>query len=115
MPPDDTSLSRLLVMYWWPFWLFEDASRGDMYARAAAYRHNRQKRVHLPGYLLKWSFLCALVFALMSGFDRLAARIEPMREVFTWLCAGSGLAFSVSLCLLLETAYIYLYLSRNDA
>jgi len=48
----DMPLSLVLFRYVWPFWLFKDAARGDRYARAAAYRHNRDMRIHLPGYLM---------------------------------------------------------------
>lgn len=51
---DDLPFSLVLFRYLWPFWLFKDASSGDRLARAAAYRHNRDMRVYLPGYLMKW-------------------------------------------------------------
>ena len=57
-------LSRVLFRYVWPFWLFRDATRGDRYARAAAYRHNRDMRIHLPGYLLRWLLVAAAVFVV---------------------------------------------------
>ena len=51
--------SRVLFRYVWPFWLFKDATRGDRYARAAAYRHNRDMRIYLPGYLMRWVLVSA--------------------------------------------------------
>ena len=58
--PVDPPLSQVLYRYVWPFWLLKDATRGDRYARAAAYRHNRDMRVHLPGYLMRWLLVSVL-------------------------------------------------------
>jgi hypothetical protein len=69
----DMPLSRVLFRYVWPFWLFKDATRGDRYARAAAYRHNRDMRIHLPGYLLRWCLVSRATFASRERL-RLAAR-----------------------------------------
>src|SRR5687767_6211684 len=40
----DMPLPQILFRYVWPFWLFKDATRGDRYARAAAYRHRSEER-----------------------------------------------------------------------
>jgi hypothetical protein len=110
---DEMPLSLVLFRFLWPFWLFRDASRGDRYARAAAYRHNRDMRVHLPGYLMKWLLSCALIFALASGFDSLA-RILGGAQLLSLIAAAFAMAFACGICVLFVTAYIYLYLSRND-
>src|SRR5262249_44279128 len=60
---EDMPFSLVLFRYLWPFWLFQDAGNGDRFARAAAYRHNRDMRVYLPGYLMKW--MCSSMFALL--------------------------------------------------
>jgi hypothetical protein len=110
---DEMPLSLVLFRFLWPFWLFRDASRGDRYARAAAYRHNRDMRVYLPGYLMKWLLSCALIFALASGFD-LLARILGGAQLLSLIAAAFAMAFACGICVLFVTAYIYLYLSRND-
>jgi len=110
---DEMPLSLVLFRFLWPFWLFRDASRGDRYARAAAYRHNRDMRVYLPGYLMKWLLSCALIFALASGFDSLA-RILGGARLLSLIAAAFAMAFACGICVLFVTAYIYLYLSRND-
>ncbi|MGH8729109.1 MAG: hypothetical protein ACREV9_13380 [Burkholderiales bacterium] len=113
--PDDVSLSRLLWLYCWPFWLFRDASCGNPFARAAAYRHNREKRVYLPGYLLKWLCICLLAWALTTAFEALAAQSGGMKPLFFWMSAGTGLIVAFGACVLLITAYTYIYLSRHES
>jgi len=111
--PVDPPLSQVLYRYVWPFWLFKDATRGDRYARAAAYRHNRDMRVHLPGYLMRWLLVSAMTLAVASGFSSLSApRAGP--DLFALLTPGSGIAFACCVCVLFVTSYIYLYLSRHE-
>lgn len=110
---DDMPLSLVLFRFLWPFWLFQDASTGDRMARAAAYRHNRDMRVYLPGYLMKWLLSCTFILAMTTGFDSLAASIGSP-NFLSLVVAALGMAFAVGVCVLFVTAYIYLYLSRND-
>jgi hypothetical protein len=107
------SLSRLLFLYLWPFWLFKDASRGDRLTRAAAYRHNRSMRAHLPGYLMRWLLGCGATLAITTGFSSLSSARGGV-DVFGLLAAGWGIVFACSLCVLFTTSYIYLYLSRHE-
>jgi hypothetical protein len=109
---DDMPLSQVLFRFLWPFWLFRDASSGDRYTRAAAYRHNRDMRVYLPGYLMKWLLSCALVFALASGLESLAKAYGV--SILSVIAAAFATVFACGVCVLFVTAYIYLYLSRND-
>jgi hypothetical protein len=110
---DDMPLSLVLFRFLWPFWLFQDASSGDRYARAAAYRHNRDMRVYLPGYLMKWLLSCALILALASGLESLGASFGGV-SVLSIIAAAFGMMFACGVCVMFVTAYIYLYLSRND-
>ena len=48
MSHPELSLVYLLFLYLWPFSIFKDATRGNLFERAAAYRYNREKRVYLP-------------------------------------------------------------------
>ena len=112
--PVDPPLSQVLFRYVWPFWLFKDATRGDRYARAAAYRHNRDMRIHLPGYLVRWLLVSAVTFAVASGFGALSVRRSGTIDVFTLLAAGWGIAFACCVCVLCVTSCIYLYLSRHE-
>jgi hypothetical protein len=115
---DEMPLSQLLFRYLWPFWLFKDATRGDWRARAAAYRHNRSMRVHLPGYLVRWLLGSALAFAMTAAFDALAVAAGPFHTLpayfYTALAAGGGILFAAGVCVLLMTTYVYLYLGKHD-
>ena len=111
---DDMPLSIVLFRFLWPFWLFRDATRGDRFARAAAYRHNRDMRVYLPGYLMKWVLSSTFVLALTSGVDSLARTFTPISTLLSLVSAAFAVVFACSLCVLFVTAYIYLYLSRNE-
>ena len=111
----DMPLSRVLFRYVWPFWLFKDATRGDRYTRAAAYRHNRDMRIHLPAYLLRWLLVGAATLALASGFRSLSMAHAGAVDVFAILAAGGGIAFACCVCVLFITSYIYVYLSRHES
>lgn len=111
---EDMPLSIVLFRFLWPFWLFRDAGRGDRFARAAAYRHNRDMRVYLPGYLMKWTLSSTLVLALTSGFDSLARSFSPVSSVLSLITAAFAIVFACSVCILVVTAYLYLYLSKHE-
>jgi hypothetical protein len=111
---DDMPFLQVLFRFLWPFWLFHDASQGDRYARAAAYRHNRDMRVYLPGYLMKWVLSCTFVLALSAAFESLSASLGPGLNFLSLISTGLAMIFACGVCVLFVTAYIYLYLSRND-
>jgi hypothetical protein len=112
---DDMPFSLVLFRYLWPFWLFKDASSGDRLTRAAAYRHNRNMRTYLPGYMLRWVFSSAFAYAILSAADALAGYTDSVWPMFSWLAGAGAIAFVASLCVLLVTGYIYLYLNQNEA
>lgn len=109
---EDMPFGLVLFRYLWPFWLLKDASSGDRYARAAAYRHNRDMRVYLPGYMGKWIFNSAATYAFVAGADSLSSRQGV--DVFTLLTAAAAVALACSLVVVLVTGYVYMYLDRND-
>lgn len=112
---DEMPFSLVLFRYMWPFWLFKDASRGDRYARAAAYRHNRSMRMYLPGYMLRWVFGSALALALVNAADALSTHgAGSSLDMFTLLAGAGAIVLVCSLCVLLLIAYVYLYLNRHE-
>jgi hypothetical protein len=111
---DDLPFTLVLFRYLWPFWLFRDASSGDRFARAAAYRHNRDMRVYLPGYLMKWMLSSSVALALTIALESFSTHSAGAVDYFKLMAAGSGMLFACGVCVLAITAYIYLYLSRND-
>lgn len=95
-----------------PFSQFEDTSRGDLYARAAAHQRNLRLRASLPRYLLRWLLVSAVAAAALRACDALAADIGRKVDIFVVMAAGSGLVCACSLCALLVIGYAYLYLCR---
>lgn len=57
-----TSFAQLLYRYWFYGWLFRDASRGTLFERAAAHRHNQSRSRWLPTYLRRWMLLGLLSY-----------------------------------------------------
>ena len=110
---EDMPFSLVLFRYLWPFWLFKNASTGDRYARAAAYRHNRSMRIYLPGYLVKWFCNCVIAFALTIAFGS-SASASGTTSFMSVMAAGAGVMFACGVTVLFITGYIYVYLSRND-
>jgi len=53
----------LLYRYFFFGWLFRDVVRGNLFERAAAWRHNQAQSHWLPTYLKRWTVLSFLFFA----------------------------------------------------
>lgn len=98
----------------WPFWLFEDASRGDLYTRAAARRHNLSMRASLPRYLLRWLLVGAAAAAAIFAFDGMAQDVGHRLDFFALAAAGSGLLCAYAACALLVIGYAYLSLTHLE-
>jgi len=103
-----------LVKSFWPFYLFQDATRGDMYARAAAFRHNRRMRGNLPRYLVKWMAGSFIAWLSICGFDALAAPMGARVNVFVLMAAGCGIVFAYAVCVMVVTVSAYVYLSQHE-
>lgn len=104
----DDSFARLLYLYLWPFWLFRDANRGNLIERAAAYRHNRAQRIHLPGYALKWTILMTLQGALLFGVEQ---GQRTLSAAVLFVSAGLGTTVSVSAIVVVLCLAVWGYLS----
>jgi len=95
-----------------PFGQFDDASRGDVYARSAALQRNLQLRGSLPRYLLRWLLVCGCAAAILRACDALAPDIGGRLDIFVVMAAGSGLICAWAVCALLVIGYAYVYLCR---
>ena len=95
-----------------PFWQFEDASRGDLYARSAAHQRNLRLRDTLPRYLVRWLLICGGAAATLRACDALAAHLGAGLGIFVLMAAGSGLICAWAVCALVVIGYAYLYLGR---
>jgi hypothetical protein len=119
-PPGGPAVERLrlgqaLVRSWWPFWQFKDASRGDLYARAAAHQHNLRMRANLPRYLLRWFVVCCLASAAICACDALAADVRHRLDLFVLMAAGSGIVCAYAVCALFVIGYAYLRLRHGGS
>ena len=112
---DDMPFSLVLFRFLWPFWLLKDASSGDRLTRAAAYRHNRDMRIYLPGYLMKWMVSCIASLGMTMGLGGSAGHTNGDLGILNLLAAGSGMAFACGVCVWVITAYIYVFLSRHES
>src|SRR5688572_3149125 len=56
----------LLYRYFFFGWLFKDVNAGNMFERAAAFRHNRQQAHWLLTYLKRWAWCAVLFYGLGS-------------------------------------------------
>ena len=82
----------LLYRYLWPFACFRDVTRGKRLERQMNYRHNREMRVHLPAFAIRWVFLTALSFGIGIGLGSLSAPAVLTAFAFTtgvWALAVS--------------------------
>jgi uncharacterized membrane protein len=114
MSHPELSLVYLLFLYLWPFSIFKDATRGNLFERAAAYRYNREKRVYLPGYSFRWFILSVAFVLLTDAFQSASQQAESPGFILGGFCALSGLLLSMSICVLVLSSATYLYLSKVE-
>lgn len=104
----EDSFLYLLYLYLWPFSLFEDASKGNLLERAAAYRYNRERRAYLPAYAFKWTVLVLIQSALIVGFESAAG---VMGSTLLLFAAAIGTTVSASALLIVICLAAWGYLS----
>ena len=57
------SFRTLLYRYFFFGWLFRDVTRGNLFERAAAWRHNQAQAHWLPTYMRRWLVFGVLAYA----------------------------------------------------
>lgn len=62
--PEPLSFTALLYRYFFFGWAYKDVSRGNVWERAAAWRHNRERADWLLTYIRRWAILGLLMFGL---------------------------------------------------
>ncbi len=77
----EPSLSTLLYRYFFFDWLFKDARRGDLFQRAAAWRHNHEQARWLPLYMWRWLCFGLILYGLGRYFDVPASLSVPVDAV----------------------------------
>lgn len=106
------SLACLLYLYLWPFWMFKDVSRGNLLEQAAAYRHNREKRVYLPAYILKWTLIFAASMSVITLFEQLGRSGVMLWQVSVVLAGASGVFASWAFVVMVQITVAYVFLCR---
>jgi hypothetical protein len=92
----------LLYRYLWPFACFRDVTRGKRLERQMNYRYNREMRVYLPAFALRWAFLTASCFGIGIALGSL-----PGPAVLTALAFTTGV-WALAVALIVLTAWCWL-------
>ncbi|HEY9446478.1 MAG TPA: hypothetical protein VIQ62_05335 [Burkholderiales bacterium] len=86
---------QLVLLYFDPFALFKDASRGTDSARRRARSYNRAMRWMLLPYMRRWFLIAISLFACVTPAEALAAD-APIFKIPAAACAvGSCMALTV--------------------
>jgi len=83
----------------WPIGIFRDASKGNLFERAAAYRHNRKLRGCLPHYMNN-CLLAALALAGAGTF------LEDANILAAALLCWVMMTYSISTFAVLAARYL---------
>jgi hypothetical protein len=106
-----------LLRWFSPFRLMKDVSCGTREERIAAYRHNRRRRGVLTACMGRWTFVLAAAALLAERFDALGGagrHAGAQANVFVYLAAACATVLVCGLCVLLITAYVYVYLTSHE-
>lgn len=85
----DCPFRVLLYRYFFFGWLFKDVSKGNVFERSAAWRHNRSQARWLTTYLRRWLFMSCMLY----GFGALSEMLAPLLSAFFFV----PMAVSVSI------------------
>jgi hypothetical protein len=89
----DPPFRTLLYRYFFFDWLFKDAGHGDVFQRAAAWRHNCEQAHWLLTYMRRWLW-CGLVFYAIGGYAELLLGL-PQLSAFFYIPASLTLPVNV--------------------
>lgn len=108
-----------LLRWFSPFRLMKDVSCGTREERIAAHRYNRRRRGELTACMGRWIFVLAAAALLTERFDALggaggAGGAGAQANVFVYLAAACATVLVCGLCVLLITAYVYVYLTSHE-
>lgn len=106
------SLHYLLYLYLWPFWMFKDADNGSLLERAAAYRHNRERRIYLPAYILKWTILFLLSLGSLQLIEQVGSACLDWRMPCVMLASATGIFASWAFVVTTQITVAYVLLCR---
>jgi hypothetical protein len=112
-PPGSLHVLQALWNYFSPFAVLKDASRGTVDEKAAAYRHNYERRSCLLAYIRRWLWTGALALLLTLFFDSQSPH-DGALHVFDLLATAPALFATVAVCGVLVLGYSYVFLSWNE-
>lgn len=75
------SFWTLLYRYFFFDWLFKDARRGNVFERAAAWRHNHEQAHWLLTYMRRWLCVGLLLYGL-GAFAELLLNLPELSSFF---------------------------------
>ena len=94
-PSSPPALRSLVYRYFFFGWLFRDVTRGTLLERAAAWRHNRERRRFLPIYLRRWLFLFAFGYGLGVVFEHAFDLMYAAACCYSGSCVSASVAFVI--------------------
>ena len=103
-------LRKLLLLYFDPFALFMDASRGPAWRRERALSYNRERRPILLTYIRRWTLITAGSFLGIASAEALAAHAPLFLIPAVGFGIGCSVAVAITVCT--SAAYLMLGLSR---
>src|SRR5581483_832019 len=113
-----TGTLESLLRWFSPFRLVKNAGCGTREERVAAYRYNRRRRSELSACMCRWVFALAVAALLTAAFDALGGpggHPEGLPKVFfVYLAAACATFLVCGVCVLLITAYVYVYLTSHE-
>ena len=104
-------LRTLLLLYFDPFALFMDASRGPAWRRERALSYNRARRPILLTYMRRWMLITVGSFLGIASAEALAAHAP----LFLIPAVGFGIGCSVALAVTACTSAAWLMLGLRRA
>ncbi|GAB3250528.1 hypothetical protein [Chitinimonas naiadis] len=104
------SLSWLIYLYFWPFWMFKDVNQGNLLEQAAAYRYNREKRIYLPSYIVKWAVIFFVLLGVIFLFEALGHAGVMLPVASSLLAGATGMFASGAFVVTIQITVAYLFL-----
>ena len=102
-------LQEQVLLYFDPFALFMDASRGPAPTRARALSYNRAMRWILVPYLRRWAMIAATLFLAIAPAEALAAQAR----IFVIPAAAFAVGCCIALVVSVVIAAVYLLLGAK--
>ena len=103
------SLQMQLLLYFDPFALFKDASRGPALTRASALSYNRAMRWILVPYMRRWAMIAMTLFLAIAPTEALAAQTR----IFVIPAAAFAVGCCIALVVSVVIAAVYLLLGAR--